>query len=257
MAYMDPKDLLVTRMSEYSRQLADEAAGRGWRYAPRGDDLRLAKRWQWSVRFDHPFKHGGSGGRGLDRRTPVCDVVSGATPAGRAFWAFWFPFVHRDQHGSFTTRTVAFIHTATSLPTVSVVKRGSLGSRWVKSALDEWKARRVEQWAGGETERSGRLHGWSVGSEAFRREYKVDADDRQGAEWLAGPRAQQRLLASDPPISITSNGADILAWTDYGGRHISRVEDYDLATVDALLEILDAVELASPTAPNTEEPSSG
>jgi hypothetical protein len=100
--------------------------------------------------------------------------------------------------------------------------------------------------------RPGRTSDWVVGSEEFQRRYRVRADDGGSAEWLAGPPTQQALLRSRPPISLTSNGADILAWTDYGwtgpdgvtafaGGRIERVHDLDIVTVAALLELLDAV----------------
>lgn len=235
----------MSRMSAHSRQLAEEAARRGWRYSPAGDDLQLWRRWKWSVRFDHPFQHHGHGS-GLDRRTPVRDVLSGATRAGRPFWAFWFPYTAgQGGHGSFRTRSVAFINTALPLPTVSVLRRGSLGTRPIMSALTERAARRVEQRPGteAETEASARLFGWAVGGEEFRRHYLVKADDRGAAEWLAGPVTQQRLLAC-PTVSLVSTGADILAWCDDPRSRISRVEDYDIATVDAMLDILDGIDLA-------------
>lgn len=232
----------MSRISAHSRRLAEEAARRGWRYSPTGDDLQLTRRWTWSVRFDHPFAQHGHGS-GLDRRTPARDVLSGATPAGRPFWSFWFPY-ERGTHGSFVTRSVAFIYTARPLPAVSALRRGSRGTRPIMSALNERAARRAEQWPGDAAEvqaRSRRL-GWAVGSEEFRRAYLVKADDRRAAEWLASPVTQQRLLAS-PAVSLTTNGTDILAWCDHPGSHISRVEDYDIATVEAMLEVLDAIDL--------------
>jgi len=232
-------------MSGHSRRLAEEAARRGWRYSPTGDDLQLSRRWTWSVRFDHPFAQRGRG-RGLDRRTSPRDLMSGQTPAGRSFWSFWFPY-EPGAHGSFVTRSVAFVDAACPLPAVSALRRGTRGTRPIMSALNERAARRAEQWPGNEAEvqARSRLLGWAVGSEEFRRAYLVKADDRRAAEWLASPPTTQRLLAS-LAVSLTTNGTDILAWCDHPGSHVSRVEDYDVATVEAMLEVLDAVDLPPP-----------
>ena len=134
------------------------------------------------------------------------------------------------------TRCVAFVNTGMSLPTVSVVSRASLARPYM-SKLAQWAARRAKKYAESH-EAIQRLDGWAVGSDEFRRHYKVEANDRQGAGSLLGPDTQERLLA-DPSVSVCSIGADILAWCDrgYGG------DGFDSATVDALLEILDSVEL--------------
>jgi hypothetical protein len=233
----------LSRISGHSRQLAEEAARRGWRYSPSGDDLQLSRRWRWSVRFDHPFAQRGHGS-GLDRRTPPRDVLSGATPAGWPFWSFWFPY-EPGAHGSFVTRSVAFIDTARPLPAVSALRRGGRGTRPIMSALNERAARQAGQWPGDDArvQATSRRLGWAVGSDQFRRAYLVKADDRRGADWLASPQTQQQLLAS-PAVSLTTNGADILAWCDHPGPHISRIEDYDIATVEAMLDVLDAIDLA-------------
>jgi hypothetical protein len=112
------------------------------------------------------------------------------------------------------------------------------------SALNERAARRAEQWPGNESEvqARSRLLGWAVGSEEFRRAYLVKADDRRAAEWLASPLTTLRLLAS-PAVSLTTNGTDIVAWCDHPGSHVSRVEDYDIAAVEAMLDVLDAIDL--------------
>jgi hypothetical protein len=236
----------VSQISAHSRHLAEEAARRGWQYSATGADLQLPSRWKWSIRLDHPFSHHGHG-TGLDRRTPVRDVLSGPTLAGHPFWAFWFPYTAGHQHGTFVTRGVAFIHADTPLPAASALRRGSLGTRPVMSALTERAARRADQWAVTQAQARSlaRQFGWAVGSGEFRRCYLVKAEDRQAAEWLAGPATQQLLLARPAPaISLTTNGADILAWSDYGGSHISRVEDYDIAVVDAMLAVLDSVGVA-------------
>ncbi len=90
---------------------------------------------------------------------------------------------------------------------------------------------------------AGNDHGWTVGTEEFQRRYKVKADSRQDAEWLAAPVTQALLLHHAPAISLTSNRSDVLAWTDYGGSHIARSEDYDFSTIDAMLAVLDTVAL--------------
>jgi hypothetical protein len=131
---------------------------------------------------------------------------------------------------------VAFVDTGTSLPTVSVVSRGSLARPYI-SKLTQWAARRAEKYAESREEIH-RLDGWDVGSDEFRRHYKVEADDRQDAEWLLGPGTQERLLA-DPSVSLSSIDADILVWCNRG----SGGDGFDISTVDALLEILDTVEL--------------
>jgi hypothetical protein len=104
------------------------------------------------------------------------------------------------------------------------------------SKLAQWAARRAQKYAeSGEVIQ--RLDGWDVGSEEFRRHYKIEADERQQAEWLLGPDTQERLLA-DPSVSLGSIGGDILAWYDrgYGG------EGFDIGTLEALLDVLDTVE---------------
>lgn len=233
-------------MSAHSRYLADEAARRGWRYSPTGDDLGLPGRWRWSLHFAHPFQYHGHG-RGMDRRTQARDVLSGATPAGHPFWAFWFSMTAGRQHGSFVTRSVAFIYTGLPLPTVSVLRRDSLGTRPIMSELTDRAARRARQRQGSDAEVQAlaRRFGWAVGSAEFQRQYLVKADNRLAAEWLAGPVTQQRLLAAHPAISLVSHSADILAWSDYGGSHIARVEDFDVAMVDAMLDVLDTIDLTT------------
>jgi hypothetical protein len=105
------------------------------------------------------------------------------------------------------------------------------------SKLAQWAARRAGKYAESD-EVIRRLGEWDVGSEEFRHHYKVEADDRQEAEWLLGPGTQERLLA-DPSVSLCSIGTDILAWCDrgYGG------DGFDITTVDVLLEVLDTAEL--------------
>jgi hypothetical protein len=229
--------------SAHSRQVAAEAARRGWQYSAVGDELRLPDRWKWSIHIDHPFAvHGHFSG--MDRRTQVRDVLSGATAAARPFWAFWYPYTAGHQHGTFVTRTVAFIWTAMPLPAASALKRRSLGTRPYMSAMIERASRRADEWPEANAQGVARQFGWPIGGTEFRSAYLVRADDRRAAEWLAGPTTQQWLLAHlDPDISLTTNGADILAWSDYGGSHLSRVEDYDIATVDAMLDVLNTVTL--------------
>ena len=237
----------VAKRRAHSQLLADEAARRGWSYSPSGTDLRLDRRWQWSVRFEHPFQWKGHG-RSIDRRTPVCDVLDGQTELGWPFWSFWYPITAGawGLHGSFVTRSVAFVHTPASQPTVSVASRQRIDTRPIMAGLADLNQSRARQNTGGETEKQGRLYGWTVGSDEFQRRYKVKADSRRQAEWLARPASQARLLEHDPAISLTSNGTDILAWTDHGGSNIAAVEDYDLPTVDAMLAVLDTVELPGP-----------
>jgi hypothetical protein len=244
-----------SKVSEHSRKLADEATRRGWQYSASGDHLDLARRWRWPPRYEHPFERRAQERLGLDRHYDrIGDVLSGATRAGRPFWAFWYTLSDNVGHGFASTvrRSVAFIYTAVSLPTVSVAKRHRTGDNSILSVMADSAAKGRHQQSEVDAERAGRMFGWAVGSEEFQRRYRVKAEDRQSAEWLAGPVIQRALLSHEPAISLTSNRADILAWTDYGwtdsgggvdygGQHISAVEDLDIVTVDALLNVLDVV----------------
>jgi len=240
-------NLIVNEREEHSQHIAAEATRRAWSYSQRGTGLRLDKRWQWHVRYDHPFQWKGHG-RGLDRSVSICDVLAGASPKGRAFWSFWYPITAGawGLHGRFVTRSVAFVYTSATLPTVSVAARQRIDTAPITAAIQDMTASRLRVSPGGETDRAGRLYGWAVGGDEFQRRYRVKADSRQAAGWLARPATQAALLESKPAISLTSNGADILAWTDHGGSHVSRVEDYDIPTVEAMLAILDAVDLTDP-----------
>ena len=228
-------------MSKRSTQLADEAARRGWRNSATGEGLRLHDRWKWPVRFEHPFRYG-SRGTGPTRRDRTLDVISGSTRAGQTFLAFWTPHLASaaatGQGGlpNMPTRCVACVTTGTSLPTVTVVSRGGLARPYM-AKLAQWAARRAQRYADS-GEMVQRLNGWDVGSEELRRHYKIEADERQQAEWLLGPDTRERLLA-DPSVSLCSIGTDILAWCDrgYGG------DGFDITTVEALLDVLDTVEL--------------
>jgi hypothetical protein len=105
------------------------------------------------------------------------------------------------------------------------------------SKLAQWAARRAQKYPeSGEVIQG--LDGWNVGSAELRGHYKIEADERQQAEWLLGPNTQARLLA-DPSVSLCSIGTDILAWCDrgYGG------DGFDITAVEALLDVLDNVEL--------------
>ena len=250
-------------VSEHSRQLAGEAGRRGWQYSPSGDHLRLARRWNWHCRFEHPFELQAQSKLGLDRHYDrIGDLISGATPQGRSFFAFWHMLSDNVPHGgaSWVRRSVAFISTARSLPTVSVANRYRTGRKGVNPAqeilsnIQQYAQRGTQRQPGDDAGRAGRTFDWAVGSEEFQRQYRVRANDGRSAEWLAGPAIQQALLSRHPAISLTSNGTDILAWTDYGwtapngltdygGQRITNVRDLDIVTVEALLEVLDIVPL--------------
>jgi hypothetical protein len=248
--------------SEHSRQLAGEAGRRGWQYFPSGDHLGLARRWNWHCRFEHPFELQALSKLGLNRRDRVGDLVAGATPEGRPFWAFWYMLSDNVPHGfaSVTRRTVAFVYTARSLPTVSVAARNRTGvagtnpGQGILSYIQESTQRKLQKRAGIDAGRPGRAFDWVTGSEEFQRRYRVRASDGSSAEWLAGPAIQQALLSHRPAISLTSHGPDILAWTDYGwtgpdgvtdygGERISNMQDLDIVTIEALLRVLDIVPL--------------
>lgn len=248
---------------EHSRQLSGEAAGRGWQYSPSGDHLGLARRWNWHCRFEHPFELQALSKLGLDRRYGrIGDLVSGLTPEGRPFWAFWHMLSDNAQHGfaSWVRRSIAFTYTAKSLPTVSVADRnrtgrtGSNPAQAILANIRESAERKRQKQPGADGGRGGRASDWAVGSEEFQRLYRVRADDGRSAEWLAGPGIQRVLLGRQPAISLTSHGSDVLAWTDYGwtgpdgvtsygGERIKNVQDLDIVTVEALLQVLDIVPL--------------
>jgi hypothetical protein len=250
-------------MSEHSRQLADEAGRRGWQYSPSGDHLGLARRWNWHCRFEHPFELQAQSKLGLDRRHDrIGDLIWGATPAGRPFWAFWYMLSDNVPYGgaSWARRSVAFVYTATVLPTVSVADRNRTGrqgtnpAQVILASIRESAERRTRKRPEADAGRVGRTSDWAVGSAEFQSRYRVRADDARSAEWLAGPAIQQALLGRRPAISLTSNAADVLAWTDYGwtgtdgvtdygGERIRDVQDLDIVTVEALLEVLDIVPL--------------
>jgi hypothetical protein len=250
-------------VSEHSRQLADEAGRRGWQYSPSGDHLRLARRWNWHCRFEHPFELQAQSKLGLDRHYGrIGDLISGGTPQGRSFFAFWHMLSDNVPHGgaSWVRRSVAFISTAMPLPTVSVANRYRTGRKGVNPAqeilsnIQEYGRRGTQKQPGDNAVRAGRTFDWAVGSEEFQRQYRVRADEGRSAEWLAGPAIQQTLLSRHPAISLTSNGTDILAWTDYGwtapngltdygGERFTNVRDLDIVTVEALLEVLDIIPL--------------
>lgn len=239
----------LSQLREHSRRLAAEAATRGWRYAPSGEDLQLRARWKWSIHLDHPFAHKGHG-TGPDRLTSFRDVLSGTSPAGRPFWAFWFPYIAGYQHGAYAARSVAFTDTARALPAVSALHRASMGTRPIMSAIAERAGRQAEQRpAASAAEAAGRARrfGWPVGSAEFQRQYLVKASDEQSALWIASPVTQERLLSAEPPVSLVTCGADLIAWSDYGGRHISQPEDFDVPMVDRLLGVLDSLELGWPS----------
>jgi len=248
---------------EHSRQLAGEAASRGWQYSPRGDHLGLARRWNWHCRYEHPFELQPQSKLGLDRRYGrIGDLISGVTPGGRPFWAFWHMLSDNVPHGfaSSVRRSVAFISAAMPLPTVSVADRNRTGRAGVNPAqgilasLQEYAERKSQKSPGTDAGRAGHTSDWVVGGEEFQRHYRVRADDGRSAEWLAGPVIQRALLSRRPGISLTSNGSDVLAWTDYGwtdrdgvtsygGEAITNVQDLDISAVEAMLEVLDMVPL--------------
>jgi hypothetical protein len=71
---------------------------------------------------------------------------------------------------------------------------------------------------------------------------------------VVGPAIQPILLSRRPAVSLTTHGADILAWTDYGwtgpngvtdygSERIGNVQDLDILTIEALLEVLDMIPL--------------
>jgi hypothetical protein len=248
-------------MGEHSHRLADEAGRRGWQYFPSGDHLRLARRWNWHCRFEHPFELQAQSKLGLDRHYGrVGDLISGVTPAGRPFWAFWHVLSDNVPHGfaSRVRRSVAFVDTARPVPTVSVADRNRTGGAGTNPAqqilanIQQSTGRRLQKRPGLDAARPGRTSDWAVGSDEFQRQYRVRADDGRAAEWLASPLIQQALLRCRPAISLTSNGADLLAWTDYGwtspdgvtdhgGQRIEHVQDLDIVTIEALLEVLDMI----------------
>ena len=250
-------------MNEHSRRLANEASRREWQYFPSGDHLRLARRWNWHCRFEHPFELQAQSKLGLDRYYGrIGDLIAGVTPGGRPFWAFWYVLSDNVPHGfaSRVRRSVAFISAGKALPTVSVADRNRTGRAGVNPAQEILAnvqlstAQKLQRRPGVDARRIGRTSDWTVGREEFQRRYRVRADDGSSAEWLAGPAIQEALLGSRPAISLTSNGSDILAWTDYGwtgpdgvtdfaGERIERVQDLDIATIAAIVELLDVVPL--------------
>ena len=250
-------------MNEHSLRLAGEAARRGWQYFPSGDHLALARRWNWHCRFEHPFELQALSKLGLDRRYGhIGDLIDGVTPAGRTFWAFWYLLSDNVPHGfaSYLRRSVAFIYTARPLPTVSVAERNRTGraganpAQGILANLQQSTGRKLQKRPGIDAGRPGRTFDWAVGSQEFQRRYRVRADEGSAAAWLAGPDIQLALLSRRPAISLTSDGTDILAWTDYGwtrptgvtdygGERIGNVEDLDVVTIEALLEVLDMVPL--------------
>src|SRR5215472_8864398 len=244
-------------MDEHSLQLAAEAGRRGWQYFPSGDHLRLAKRWNWHCRYEHPFELQPQSKLGVSRYDRIGDLVCGATSAGRPFWAFWYSLSDNVPHGfaSMVRRSVAFADTARPLPTVSVSdanRTGRLGTNPAQGLLASMQLstqRKLQKRPGVDAVRPGRTYDWAVGSEEFQRRFRVRAEDGRSAEWLAGPAIQRALLRSRPAASLTSNASDILAWTDYGwtdrdgvtdfgGERIQRVQDLDIVTVEALLGLL-------------------
>ncbi len=141
------------------------------------------------------------------------------------------------------TRCLAFIYTARSLPLFSILSRAHV-ARPHMTRLNQWAARRAETYTGDEVEATRRLDGWALGSDEFRRSYKIEADDAQAAAWVLTPAMQQRLLV-DSNVSICSIGADILAWCDrgFGG------EGFDITLIGELLAILDTIELPHQRSP--------
>jgi hypothetical protein len=252
-------------MNEHSRRLADEAGRRGWQYFPSGDHLRLARRWNWRVRYEHPFELRPQSKLGLEGRYGhVGDLISGTTLGGRAFWAFWHSLSDNVPHGfaSHVRRSVAFIYTDRALPTVSVADRNRTGvggtnpAQGILAIMQESTGRKLQKRPGVDAGRPGRTSDWAVGSEEFQRRYRVRAEDGRAAEWLAGPAIQPVLLSRRPAVSLTSHGADILAWTDYGwtgpngvtdygSERIGNVQDLDIVTIEALLEVLDMIPLST------------
>jgi hypothetical protein len=171
--------------SEHSRQLASEASKRGWQYSPEGDCLSLARRWNWHCRFEHPFELQAQSKLGLDRHYGrIGDLVSGATPAGRPFWAFWYVLSDNVSHGaaSRVRRSTAFIFTARSLPTVSVAdqnrtgRTGSNPAQAILTNIRESAQRKTQKRPGVDAGRAGRTSDWAVGSEEFQRRYRVRAE---------------------------------------------------------------------------------
>jgi hypothetical protein len=120
--------------------------------------------------------------------------------------------------------------------------------------LQQSTGRKLQKRPGVDAGRPGRTFDWAVGSEEFQGRYRVRAEEGSAAEWLAGPAIQLALLSRRPAISLTSNGEDILARTDYGwtgpdgvtdyGEQIGNVQDLDIVTIAAMLELLDMVPLS-------------
>lgn len=149
-------------------------------------------------------------------------------------------------------RSVAFIYTAADLPTVSVADRdrtsraGTNPAQAILADIRQSAGRRTQKRPG---DRARHTSDWAVGSQEFQRWYRVRADDGRAAGWLTGPAIQEALLSGQPAISLTSNGADILAWTDhdwtrtggvtgYRGERLTNVQDLDIVTIEALLDIV-------------------
>lgn len=152
------------------------------------------------------------------------------------------------------------IYTARPLPTVSVADRNRTGraganpAQGILANRQQSTGRKLQKRPGVDAGRPGRTFDWAVGSEEFQGRYRVRAEEGSAAEWLAGPAIQLALLSRRPAISLTSNGEDILARTDYGwtgpdgvtdyGEQIGNVQDLDIVTIAAMLELLDMVPLS-------------
>jgi len=224
------------RLNRNQRAIAESAARRSWSYAA-GPNDEFCGRWRWNPKEPGVHHRGGYrnpfGGTGPRRGVGSLfeHTVSGATPAGRPFWAFLYRYPISD-HGVIP-RTVSFIYTARQLPTVSVVPRTT--------------TEQVSSWFGGRIARANersedprrrdaveRLAGLQFGSAEFQQQFQAEALDHAAAEWLLTPEIQRSLLA-DGGLSLASKDADVLCWGDRG--------DFDLDTVDAMLQLLDRVVL--------------
>jgi hypothetical protein len=189
-------------MEEHSRRLAGEAGRRGWQYYPSGDHLRLARRWNWHCRFEHPFELQAQSKLGLSRYDRIGDLICGVTPAGRPFWAFWYLLSDNNvPHGfaSGVRRSVAFVNTARALPTVSVADRNRTGragtnpAQGILADIRQSTERKLQKRPGVDSGRPGRTSDWAVGSEEFQRPGSAALSARWG--WSGPTRGIGRAQA--------------------------------------------------------------
>ena len=192
----------------------------------------------------------------------IGDLINGVTPGGRPFWAFWHSLSDNVPHG-FASRVRRSVASSTRpgrcRPSrwrtgTARAGAGANPAQGILANLQQSTGRKLQKRPGVDAGRPGRTFDWAVGSEEFQGRYRVRAEEGSAAEWLAGPAIQLALLSRRPAISLTSNGEDILARTDYGwtgpdgvtdyGEQIGNVQDLDIVTIAARLELLDMVPLS-------------